>query len=102
MIMRAILNSGVVEFPGDCLLVVLDDAERARHAQMHQQDVSGGKVRQKVFSAATEAGHRLSRQACGKIPLERKAQVFAPDFHLGDPPSLHDRLQAAADGLDFG
>ena len=92
----------MVEFARGFLFVVLNDAERARHAQMHQQDVSGGKVRQKVFGAAAEARHRLSRQPRRKIPLERKAQVFAPDFHFGDPPSLHDRLQAAADGLDFG
>ena len=102
MVMRAILNSGMMEFARGFLFVVLDHAERARHAQMHQQDVAGGKVRQKVFGAATKARHRLSGQSGREIPLERKAQVFAPDFHFRDPASLHDRLQAAADCLDFG
>ena len=37
-----------------------------------------------------------------KILLERKPQVFAPGFHFHDPGALHDGLQAAADGLDFG
>ena len=69
---------------------------------MHQEHVTGGEVRHQVFGAAAETGHGLARQPRDKVPLERKPQVFAPDFHFHDPGSLHDRLQAAADGLDFG
>ena len=69
---------------------------------MHQEHVTGGKVRHQVFGAAAKTGHGLARQPRDKIALERKAQVFAPDFHFHNPEPLHHRLQAAADGLDFG
>ena len=69
---------------------------------MHQQNIAGGKVRQKVFGATAKPGHGMARKPAGKITLERKAQVFASDFHFNNSEPLHDRLQAAADGLDFG
>jgi len=102
VVMRAILAARMMELAGRARLIVLDDAERARHAQMHQEHVTGAEVRQKVFGAAAEAGHGLAGKPRHKVPLERKTQVFAPDFHFHDPGSLHHRLQAAADGLDFG
>jgi hypothetical protein len=69
---------------------------------MHQEHVARGEVGQKVFGSPAETGHGLARQPLDKIPLERKTQVFAPDFHFHNPKPLHDRLQAAADSLDFG
>ena len=69
---------------------------------MHQQHVAGDEVGHQVFGAAAEPGHGLALQAGGKILLKGKAQIFAPGLGLDDFRPLHDRLQAAADGLDFG
>ena len=44
----------------------------------------------------------LAGQSCDKILLERKPQILAPGLRFRDLEPLHDRLQAAADGLDFG
>src|SRR5260370_28755171 len=102
MIMRAILIARMMKFARGVLFIVLDDAERARHAQMHQEHVARGQIGQQVFGAAAETRHGLARKPPDKILLEGKPQVFAPDFGLYNSRSLHDRLQAAADGLDFG
>ena len=69
---------------------------------MHQQHVAGGEIRHQIFGAAAETGHGLALQPRDKILLERKPQILAPGFGLHDLRSLHGRLQAAADGLDFG
>ena len=45
--------------------------------------------------------HDLAGQPCGKVFLKGKSQVFPPGFCLDDFRPLHDRLQAAADSLDF-
>src|SRR3954447_20556000 len=95
------LRWGAVKHPWGVALAVLH-AKRTRHTQMHQQHIARSKVRQKIFGASAEAFDGLTGQSRGKIPLKRKAQVFAPDFHFRNPPPLHRRLQAAADGLDLG
>src|ERR1700716_3863551 len=102
MIVRAILSSRVVECARRVLFSVLDDAERARHAQMHQEYVARGKIGQQVFGATAETRHDLTLEPRDKILLERKPQVFSPGLGFYNLRSLHDRLQAAADGLDFG
>src|ERR1700682_6655730 len=102
MSVRAILSSRVVKFARRVLFIVLDDAERPRHPQMHKQHVARGKIGQQVFGAAAETGHDLALEPPDKILLEGKSQVFSPDFRSYNFRSLHDRLQAAADGLDFG
>ena len=69
---------------------------------MHQQHVAGGKIGHQIFGAPAEPGHGLALQPRDKILLKRKPQVLAPGFGLHDFGTLHGRLQAAADGLDFG
>ena len=68
---------------------------------MHQQHVTGGEVGHQIFRAAAEPGHGLALQSGNKILLKGKAQILAPGFGLDDFRAFHDRLQAAADGLDF-
>ena len=55
-----------------------------------------------IFGAAAEPGDGLAFEPRDEILLERKPQILAAGFRPYDPRSLHDRLQAAADGLDFG
>ena len=69
---------------------------------MHQQHVAGGEIRHQIFGAAAEAGHGLALQPRDKVLLKGKPQILAPGFRLEDFRPLHDGLQAAADGLDFG
>ena len=102
MIVGAILAARMMELARRCRCVALDDAKRARHAQMHQQHVTRCQVGHQIFGAAAEAGHRLSLQPFDKIFLKGKPQVFAPGLGFEDFRPLHGRLQAAADGLDFG
>ena len=69
---------------------------------MHQQHVARGQICHQIFGAAAEAGDGLAGQARGKVFLKGKPQIFAAGFGFEDFRPLHDRLQAAADGLDFG
>ena len=69
---------------------------------MHQQHVAGAEIGHQIFGAAAEAGHGLPGQPRDKILLKGKAQILAAGFGGNDFRPLHDRLQAAADGLDFG
>jgi hypothetical protein len=69
---------------------------------MHQQHIARGKIGHQILGAAAQPGDGLAGQPRHKISLERKPQVFAADFRLHDLRSLHNRLQATADGLDFG
>jgi hypothetical protein len=60
MVMRAISAARMVKVARRLLILVLDDAKRARHAQMHQQDIARGKIGEQVFGAAAETGHGLA------------------------------------------
>ena len=60
------------------------------------------KIGHQIFGAAAETGHGLALQPRDKVFLKRKPQILAPGFRFHDLRSLHGRLQAAADGLDFG
>src|SRR5258706_4263935 len=101
MVMCAILVARMVELAWHFLILVLDDAERAGHAQMHQQHVAGGKIRHQVFGATAQTGHGLARKPRDKVFLERKPQVFSAGLGFYDPLTLHDPVQAAAGGLDI-
>ena len=69
---------------------------------MHQQHVAGGQIGHQIFGAAAEPGHGLAGQPRGKVFLKGKPQIFAAGLGFEDFCPFHDRLQAAADGLDFG
>src|SRR6266436_2059450 len=69
---------------------------------MHQEYVARRKVGHQIFGATAEPGDGLPLQARHKVLLKRKPQVLAAGFRFQNSRSLHDRLQAAADGLDFG
>ena len=103
MVMRAILAARMVELARRCSasssLTTRNEPDMPRCIRSTSPEA---KVGHQVFGAAAETGHGLAGQPRDEIPLERKPQVFAPDFRFHDPRPLHDRLQAAADGLDFG
>ena len=102
VVMRAIVVARMMELAGRLRALVLDDAERAGHAQMHQQHVAGGEIGHQIFGAAAETGHGLAFEARHKILLKGKPQILSPGFGLDDFRAFHGALQAAADGLDFG
>ncbi len=102
MIVGAILAARMVELARRGFNVVLEHAERAGHSQMHQQHVTRGQVGHQIFGAAAEPSDSLAFQPRDKVLLEGKPQVLAPGFRLDDFCPLHGRLQAPADGLDFG
>ena len=69
---------------------------------MHEQDVAGAEVGHQIFGAAAEPGDGLAGQPRDKILLKGKTQVLAAGLGVQNFCTFHDRLQAAADGLDFG
>ncbi len=69
---------------------------------MHQEHVARGQVGHQIFGAPAEAGHGLAFEPRDKIFLKRKPQIFPAGLRLDDFRPLHGRLQAAANGLDFG
>ena len=78
------------------------DAERSRHAEMHQQHVAALHVGHQVLRTAAKAAHHFALQARDKILLERKSQAVATGLDARDPLPLHHRLQAAPDGFNLG
>src|SRR5690242_3917568 len=100
MIVGAILVSRMMESTG-FLFVIIEDAKRSGHAEMHQQHVAGAKIGKKIFGAAAEAIHGLALEPGHKILLKRESEVFAPDFGFHKYRSLHGALQPTADRLDF-
>jgi hypothetical protein len=69
---------------------------------MHQEHVAGAKVGHQIFGAAAEPGDGLALQSRREILLEGKAQVGAAGLGFENLRPFHNRLQAAADSLDFG
>ena len=69
---------------------------------MHQQHVAGGEIGHEIFCTAAEPRDDLPLQPGHEIGLERKAQIRPAGLRDEDFRTLHDRLKAAADGLDFG
>ncbi len=53
--------------------IVVAHAERAGHAEMHQQHVPGSKVRRQVFGAAADARNGLAFQPLGEVARQRLA-----------------------------
>ena len=56
-------------------LRVLADAERARHAEMHDQHVAGRQIGQQIFGAAAEPLDGLALEALLEVLGDRPAQV---------------------------
>jgi hypothetical protein len=101
VIVRAILAARMVELARRAVAAAFEHPERAGHAKMHQQHVTGGKIGHQIFGAAAEAGHGLALQPRGKILLKGKPQILPPGFGFEDFRPLHGGLQAATDGLNF-
>ena len=102
MVVRAVLGARMMEFARRPFVVLLGDPERARHAEMHHQHVAGGKVGEQIFRPPPEPGDGAALEPLDEILRQRPAQVGPARLDLDEPRALHHRLQAAADGLDFG
>jgi len=76
--------------------------KRAGHAEMHNQDVAGGKIGEQIFRAPAEAGHRCTGQPSRKVLGQRPTQIAAANLDLDEAFPRHGRFEAAAHGFDFG
>ena len=65
---RASLRALVVIGAGRRRAAVARDAERARHAEMHQQHVAGGEIGEQIFGAPAEPGRRSGLRAARRNP----------------------------------
>ena len=95
-------RSRVMERAGRPVLVAVADAERAGHAEMHQQHVAGGEVRGEVLGAAADPGHGRAFDPSREVLRQRAAQVRPARLHLDDAGAFHHRLQSAPHGFDLG
>jgi hypothetical protein len=69
---------------------------------MHEKDVAGGKIDDKVFGAPPDAGDGFAFQASRKIFRQRPAQIAAPNLDTRNPFALHRGCEAATHSFDFG
>ena len=80
---------------------VMGDAERSRHAQMHQQHIAGGEIDQEIFGTAADPGDGLALQPCREVGRQRPAQIAPARLHGLEARALHDGLEAPPHRLDF-
>ena len=69
---------------------------------MQDHRLAGREVGEQVFRPPPEAQHAGAGQPFGQTRRKGAAQVGAAHLGAGDHMTLHHRLKAAADGLDFG
>ena len=102
VVVGKMLRTRVVKPAGHSADPVPQHAERARHAEMHQQHVAGGEIGEQVFGAPAEPLDGLAFEPRLEIFRQRPAQIAAARFDFREARTFHDRRKAAAHGLDFG
>ena len=102
MIVRGELAARVMEFAGALLVTAVQNAERARHAEMHQQHLAGRQIRQQILRAPVQAFDGRALEPLVEVLRKRKAQVRPALLDPHEARTLHHGLQAAAHGFDFG
>ena len=102
MIVREMLGPFVMEAAGLALAAVVKDAERARHAEMHQQDFAGREIGEQILGAAAEAFDGLALEPLHEILRQRPAQIGTPRQHMIETRALKRGLKPAAHRFDFG
>ena len=102
MVMGAQLAPRMVIAPGDDRVAVRLDAERARHAEMHDEHAAVVEVGGQILRPAAEADHLAAGEPLGEARRERRAEIRPPLLDLDDGRTLHHRREAEADGFDFG
>ena len=68
---------------------------------MHQEDIAGPKLNQKILAAARDTSHGLSFEVTDEIRRELVAQVRTPQNDIPNSGSRHGALQAPSLVLDF-
>ena len=102
MIVRRELAARVMEFAGALLVAAVQHAERARHAEMHQQHLAGRQVREQILGAPVQALDARALEPLVEVLRKRKAQIRPALLDPHEARALHHGLQAAAHGFDFG
>ena len=106
MVMLAIARAGrrlVINIVAQFLAMAMRiDAHAPGHAQMDHQGLAAVQRRQQIFGAAAQAHDFSPSQPFGKAGRKRDTQIAAPDDGLCDHMAFERRLQAQADGFDFG
>ena len=77
------------------------DAERSRHAEVHDQDIARRELGQQILSTAAKRLHRLALEARGKFPRQSNSQIRTAHQNPLEARPFHDRLQRAAHRFDF-
>ena len=68
---------------------------------MHDEAFPRRQMGDEIFAAPVEPLDGLFLQPTGEIFRQREPQIRAAQLNAGDNSTLHDGLQAAADGFDF-
>src|SRR5215472_13404328 len=77
----------MMEFARRPLLAVMAHSERARHAEVHEQHVAGGKVRREVFGAAADARDGLAFEPLHEVARQLRGQARAARFRPRGVPA---------------
>ncbi len=103
MVMRRVSRTGVREVARLGRIRALPrNCEPTGHAQMHDQRLTRAKTGEKILAAPVQRRHPGSGQALGETLGKRKAQIRPTGLRREHPLARHDRLEAAANRLDFG
>ena len=102
MVVRRVPIALVMIATGHGLSAGLGHAERARHAEMHEQDLARVEIGEQVFGAAAEPGDGAALEPRREIPGQRPAQVAAARLDLVETRAVHHRLESATHRLDLG
>ena len=100
MIMREVIGAFAI-IAAEMFVLAEKNVKRARHAEVHEQHVAGGKIDQEIFGAPAEPGHQLACQAVGEIFCQRPAQIAAANLNPRDAFARHRLFKAAADRFHF-
>lgn len=77
------------------------DDHPPRHAQMHDQSLTGIEIGQNIFRPPPKCRDRGPRQPRGHVFGKRPAQIRAIDQSLGNARALQHGGKPATDCLDF-
>src|SRR5579862_7096916 len=105
MIVGGVLGSLVIVIAGARArtgALLGEDVKGTRHAKVHEQHVTGGKIGEQIFGPSSDTRNGAPFQARHKILWQRPAQIAPMDLDLDEARAIHSRLKAAANRLDFG
>ena len=103
---RHVPNDVVVLFRGGVFVMELPqriarDQNAPRHAEMDDQGLTRGQVREDILRPPTQRRHGLAGHPRGHVWRERPAQIGAAHLGMGNHLPFHHGQQPFADGFDL-